>query len=195
VERQSIFSGKEIAFLRELTSQRVPFMIVGLSGAALQGAPMVTQDVDLWFRDIRHPGLKRALRKVGGCLVPSDGRNPPAFAGDSVRCFDIVLTVHGIGDFDEEEQNAVSIPLGNFSVKVLPIERIIASKRYLNREKDRMALPALKAAAAALRAAEGVRHQGHHAVHALHRSCACNERAQPASGRRKRSLPRERNGE
>lgn len=152
---QLIFSDKEIVFLRELSRNQVPFMVVGLSAAALQGAPMVTQDVDLWFRDIRHAGLHKALRKVGGVLVPSIGLNPPALAGESVACFDIVLTMHGIGEFDAEASRAISVSLENFSIPVLPLERIIASKRFLNREKDRMALPALKAAAAALRAAPG----------------------------------------
>ncbi len=148
-----IFSDGEILFLRELVRNRVPFIVVGLSAAALQGAPMVTQDVDLWFRDLRHAGLGKALRKVRGTLVPAVGLNPPALAGEGVGCFDVVLTVHGIDDFDAEANRAISVSLGDFSVRVLPLDRIIASKRFLNREKDRMVLPALKAAAAALRAA------------------------------------------
>ena len=148
---QLIFTSEEIVFLRELVRNRCPFLVVGLSAAALQGAPMVTQDVDLWFRDLQHAGLHRALKKVGGILVPSVGLNPPTLAGESVRCFDIVLTVHGIDDFDTEASRAISVSLGKFLIKVLPLERIIVSKRYLNREKDRMVLPALKAAWAALR--------------------------------------------
>lgn len=145
-----IFTDKEIAFLRELTRNKVSFMIVGLSAAAFQGAPMVTQDVDLWFRNINHPGIRQALKKMGGMLAPPMGVNPPMFIGDHVDCFDIVLTVHGIGDYDEELKTALDIPLGGFSLKVLPLDRIIASKTYLNRQKDRAVLPALKSAARAL---------------------------------------------
>ena len=47
MRKPSIFTENEIRFLRELVKNRVPFMIVGLSAAALQGAPVVTQDVDL----------------------------------------------------------------------------------------------------------------------------------------------------
>lgn len=144
-----IFTAKELAFLRELTRNRVPFMIVGLSAAALQGAPMVTQDVDLWFRNINHPGILKALNKLGGHLIPPIGLNPPLFTGKHVEYFDIVLTVHGVGSFDEEAKIAVKISFGSFAVNVLPLDRIIASKKILNREKDRMALPALKAAAKA----------------------------------------------
>lgn len=153
MDANRIFTGKELAFLRELTRNKVPFMVVGLSAAALQGAPMVTQDVDLWFKDAKHPGILKALRKLGGTWVPPIGLNPPMFAGKHVACFDIVLTVHGIGPFDKEAESAVRVPLGGFSVNALPLARIIASKRFLNREKDRMALPALKAAAKSLLAA------------------------------------------
>ena len=144
------FTNKELVFLKELTRQKVEFIVIGLSAAALQGAPMVTQDVDLWFRDIDNSGIKKALKKVGGTWIPSLALNPPMFEGEHVQYFDIVLTVHGIGDFDAEKANTVDVPLGGFSVKVLRLDRIIASKICLNREKDRMVLPALKSAAKAL---------------------------------------------
>jgi len=137
-------------FVRELTRQKVAFIMVGLSAAALQGAPMVTQNIDLWFRDIRDPGIQKALKKVGGTWVPSINLHPPLFLGPAVEIFDIVLTVHGIGDFDEELVHTLDIRLGKVTVKVLRLDRIIASKKYLNRPKDRMVLPALKSAAAAL---------------------------------------------
>jgi hypothetical protein len=60
------------------------------------------------------------------------------------------LTVHGIGEFDDEVKKAVKIRMGTFTINVLPIERVIASKTFLNREKDRMVMPALKSAARAL---------------------------------------------
>jgi hypothetical protein len=150
VRAKLIFNDKEIAFLRELIRNKVPFMVVGLSAAALQGAPMVTQDVDLWFRNIDHPGIRKALKKFGAVLVPPFGLNPPMFSGENVDCFDIILTVHGIGEFDDEIKTAVEIPVGKLTLKALPISRIIASKVYLNRQKDRMALPALRSAAKSL---------------------------------------------
>jgi len=39
----------ELKFLQALSTRGVRFMIVDLSAAALQGAPVVTQNVDLWF--------------------------------------------------------------------------------------------------------------------------------------------------
>lgn len=148
----SIFTARERAFLRELVRNRVEFMIVGLAAAALQGAPAVTQDIDLWFKDVGDPRLKTALKKVGGAYVPPTESTPPLLAGRNVALFDIVMHMHGLEGFDEEAEKAVEIRIGRVHVKVLPLERIIASKRATNRAKDRLAIPVLEDAAATLRA-------------------------------------------
>lgn len=147
----AIFTEKEKSFLRELNRQKVEFMIVGLSAAALQGAPAVTQDIDLWFRDPADPGLKKALDRVGGVYIPPTPATPPMLAGKSVALFDIVLTMHGLEAFDVEAAGAVELSLGRLKVKVLPLERIIASKKAAGREKDRLILPVLEDAAAVIR--------------------------------------------
>lgn len=139
-----IFSKKEIAFLRELARQNVEYMLVGAAAAALQGAPVVTQDVDLWFKDIEDPGIRRALRKSGGVMVPSFGQNPPMFAGEAVKLFDIVLTMHGLGSYKEEKKNSFEIALGTLKVRVLDLDRIIKSKETIRRPKDLLVLPVLR---------------------------------------------------
>lgn len=135
-----IFAEEEVRFLRELVKEKVDFMIVGLSAAALQGAVVVTQDVDLWFRDTDDLRIRRALRKVGGVYVPSMEDNPPVFAGRAVQLFDIVLHMHGLASFETERRSAIKIPLGGFKIAVLPLDRIIESKRVLGRPKDKLVL-------------------------------------------------------
>ena len=144
MEDKSIFSDKEIKFLKELVKHKVRFMIVGLSAAALQGAPVVTQDIDLWFKDLSDTEIKKSLKKVNATLVPSVGLNPPMFAGKHVELFDIVLNMHGLDKFEEEVKNTIKIPLDNVYVRVLKLERIIKSKQALGREKDKIVLPVLK---------------------------------------------------
>jgi hypothetical protein len=146
-----IFTDKEAAFLKELVRQKVEFILVGLSAAALQGAPVVTQDIDLWFRDLSDVGIRKALVKVGGSYVPPFGLNPPMFAGNNLELFDIVLTMHGLENFDDEVKNTIEISLGLVKVKVLLLERIIKSKEAAGREKDLLSLPVLKDALAATR--------------------------------------------
>jgi hypothetical protein len=146
----AIFTEDEQAFLRELARQGVEFMIVGLAAAALQGAPAVTQDIDLWFKDLGDVRIRAALQRVGGIYVPPTASTPPMFAGKKVALFDIVLTMHGLDRFDREVAGAMDVRIGRTLVKVLPLARIIASKEAVNRPKDRAILPVLRDAAAAL---------------------------------------------
>ena len=139
-----IFTNKEIAFLRELKRHKVEFMLVGAAAAALQGAPVVTQDIDLWFEDMKDPGIQTALRKSGGIMVPSFGQNPPTFAGDAVKLFDIVLTMHGLKSYEEEKKNSFEVALGTLRVSVLDLDRIIKSKETVGRPKDLLVLPVLR---------------------------------------------------
>jgi hypothetical protein len=143
VRKDLIFSEDEVKFLHELARQKVDFMIVGLSAAALQGAPVVTQDVDLWFKNLEDPRIKKALKKVDGAYVPPMGSNPPMFVGDAVNLFDIVVHMHGLGEFDEEKKQAVRIPLGKLKLRVLSLAQIIKSKKALGRRKDLMVLAVL----------------------------------------------------
>lgn len=139
-----IFTKNEIRFLRELVRHKVDFMIIGLSAAALQGAPVVTQDVDLWFSDLASTQLTKALKKLKSIYVPPMGNNPPMFAGDSVKLFDIVMHVHGLGKYAQVKKHAIKISLDDFKVPVLPLELIIKSKQAAGRAKDKLVLPVLK---------------------------------------------------
>jgi len=78
----------ELRFLRALLRRKVRFMVVGLSAAALQGAPVVTQDVDLWFEALNDPRIGEALREVNAAFVPTSILNPPMFAGGGIELFD-----------------------------------------------------------------------------------------------------------
>ena len=76
---------------------------------------------------------------------------PTGFVGRAVALFDVVLSMHGLGSFDEELRHAIDVPLKGVTVKVLSIERVIASKEAAGREKDRLVLPVLRDAAKAIR--------------------------------------------
>ena len=69
-------------------------------------------------------------------------------AGPSVGLFHIVMTMDGLQGFGQEVANALEIPIGDTPVKVLSLERIIVSQKAAKREKDRLILPVLEAAAA-----------------------------------------------
>jgi hypothetical protein len=142
------FSENEIRLLTALLRARVRFMVVGLSAATLQGAPVVTQDVDLWFEKLGDLKISRALQTVGAAYVPPSNINPPMLAGTGAELFDIVLRMDGLGAFARELNNCIDIPLGGLKLKVLSLDRILTSKIAANRAKDRLTIPVLRDALA-----------------------------------------------
>jgi len=70
--------------------------------------------------------------------------NPPLLVGGGVELFDIVVNMHGLGPFEQEAKRAIKIRLGDVEIPVLPLDRIITSKRATGRPKDRAILPALE---------------------------------------------------
>jgi hypothetical protein len=139
----------EVVFLEELGRHRVKFMVVGMSAAVLQGADLGTEDIDLWFRSLSDPGLDKAARAVGGIFAWR--ANPPMVTGKGLDHIDVVTRCDGLRSFDAEYAAAVDAEVFGVKVKVLPLRRIITSKRAANRLKDKAVLPALKAALAAIR--------------------------------------------
>lgn len=124
-------------------------MVVGLSAATLQGAPVVTQDVDLWFENLDGQKISKAVQEVGAAYVPPSIDNPPMFAGAGAELFDIVIRMDGLGTFADEIKNCVEINLGRQKLKVLSLERILASKMAADRPKDKLTIPVLRDALAA----------------------------------------------
>ena len=142
------FAESEVRLLMALLRARIRFMVVGLSAATMQGAPVVTQDVDLWFEKLGDPKISQALQSVGAAYVPPSILNPPMLAGAGAELFDVVIRMDGLGTFASELKHCVDIPLGRHKLKVLSLERILVSKLAANRAKDRLAIPVLRDALA-----------------------------------------------
>src|SRR5438128_5576695 len=132
-------------------------MVVGLSAAARQGAPVVTEDVDLWFEDLTDPKLSQALREVGAAYVPPFGLNPPMLAGPGSAPFDVVISMSGLGRFGDEIKHTREIHLGRLRLKVLSLD--LVSKTAANRPKDRLVIPVLQNTLRTLQAKESRRRE------------------------------------
>ncbi len=146
------FSENEIRLLGSLLKHEVRFMVVGLAAATLQGAPVVTQDVDLWFEKLGEGKISRALRQVGAAYVPPSIINPPMLDGAGSELFVIAIRMDGLGTFEDEFKNCIDIPLAGCTLKVLALERILASKIAANRPKDALTIPVLRDALATIQA-------------------------------------------
>lgn len=146
MESKSLFGKSEQQFLEALVELNVEFLLIGAAAAALQGAPVVTQDVDLWFHNIGDEKVREAAAAVDGVLASGFGVMPPTFAGGGIELFDIVLNPQGLDSFEEEYSRALAIDLDGIYIPVMSLERIIVSKEAANREKDRVVLPAMREA-------------------------------------------------
>ena len=138
-------SDAERALFKALHRRGIRFLLVGMSGAVLQGAPVATQDLDIWLESLDAARLGEVAQDAGGFWVSGFGLHPPSFGGDGLERIDVVLTAHGLAAFDQEYAGALEREVDGVPVRVLPLERIIASKKAVGRAKDQAGLPALEA--------------------------------------------------
>jgi len=129
------------AFLKALREENIDCILIGAMAAIEQGAPLMTVDYDFWVRlpERQYVRLLSIVRRQGGIIRArtvyelSDGTQVNAiFHPDGLRSFDVEWKVSHWGELE------------NVPVKVLPLQRVIASKRAANREKDLAVLPVLR---------------------------------------------------
>jgi|SRR6266446_1662968 len=129
------------AFLKALREEKIDCILIGAMAAIQQGAPLMTVDYDFWVRlpERQYVRLLTIVQRQGGTIRArtvyelSDGTQVNAiFQPDGLRSFDAEWTASRWGDLEK-------VP-----VKVLPLHRVIASKRAANREKDLAVLPILQ---------------------------------------------------
>jgi hypothetical protein len=122
----------------------MPFLVVGVSSAVLQGADLGTQDIDVWFESIADDRISQAARAAGGSFVWR--MDPPLIEGKGLDRIDVVFRCSGLLDFHSEHQKAIILRIGDFDLKLLPLDRVIESKIAAGRAKDKMVIEPLRAA-------------------------------------------------
>jgi len=141
-----VLTPAERTLLEALDALGVRYLVVGMGAALLEGAYGTTQDLDLWFGQIDQAPVQEAARRAGGFYTAGFGLQPPAFGGEGLDRVDIVLTASGLDAFDREYAGARIYDLDGLQIRVLPLERVIASKRAAKRPKDLAQVPGLEAA-------------------------------------------------
>jgi len=129
----------------------VRFIVLGMGAALLEGAPVATQDLHVWFENVDDERIRQSAADAGGFWISGFGMQPPAFGGDGLDRIDIVLTAHGLESFAREYERTITHTIDGVVLRILPLERIIATKRATGRAKDLAQLPALEATLAARR--------------------------------------------
>jgi predicted nucleotidyltransferase len=127
---------------------RLEIIFIGNAAAALNGAPVTTDDCDLFVRhtttNIRK--LRAFASALGGQLwqpyYPASRMMRMVSADMSV---DFVFHLSSHRTFESVRSRASKIKIGSREVLVASLEDIIAAKEAANRPKDLATLPILKA--------------------------------------------------
>jgi len=140
-----------------LSEERVEFIIVGGVAAALQGAPVLTQDVDILYRieDGNLERLERALTTLHA-VARGDPRNLPfgrsqlattghKLATTDAGALDVLGSINDSVLYDDLIGSSEELEVTGQRVKVLSLRRLIELKRALARPKDLAMLPVLEA--------------------------------------------------
>lgn len=147
--------------LRSLVDHDVDFYVIGAIAAWLQGNPTVTLDLDVMpRRDLDN--AERLAAALNALNARARGAEEAAelegadFLGWQIQHFDtdagpIDIVPHAAAIGGYEDVATVELALGDFAVRVITIDEVIASKEELGRPKDTAALPALYATRQAAR--------------------------------------------
>ncbi len=150
-----------IRVLRILEKHRVKFVIVGGFAAWMQGAPIVTTDVDIVYEATPKniTVLIKALRELGAVyrhqlnrrIEPSaEGLASTVAAGHhlletNAGNLDVLRTASGV-DYLDLIGDAIELEIEGRNSRYASLKTVIAMKERAGREKDIAALPTLKAA-------------------------------------------------
>jgi hypothetical protein len=122
-----------VQLLSALKAEGIPYMLVGMSAANLQGILISTIDVDVWI------GLptRQYMRVLNLCrrLGATPRSRNKVFLSDDTPV-DFIYEVSGLPEFDREYHRALRLPFHGLTIPVLPLERIRKSKQAAGRDKD-----------------------------------------------------------
>jgi hypothetical protein len=129
------------AFLKALREEKIEFILIGAMAAIEQGAPLMTVDYDFWVRlpERRYVRLLSIVKRLDGTI-----RAQTLYELSDGTQVNAVFRPSGLRSFRVEWKECRIANLENVPVRILPLERVIASKRAANRDKDRAVMPILE---------------------------------------------------
>lgn len=146
------------SLVRELSTHKVEFIIVGGVAAALHGAARATYDLDIVYAraESNIARLVSALEPLHPYLRGAPSGLPFRFEADTIRRglnftlttdlgdLDLLGEIVGGGLFENLVQDTDVIALERHQVRILTLERLIATKRAAGRPRDHDALAELE---------------------------------------------------
>jgi hypothetical protein len=145
--------------ISRLAQAQVEFVVVGGVSGVLQGAPIVTRDLDICYRRTSEniTRLATALAPLQPQLRGFPPDLPYTFDARSLQLgtnftlligqeeLDLLGEMSAIGNYERIIDQADEMLVAGFKVKVLSLAHLIATKKAAGRPKDLAVLPTLQA--------------------------------------------------
>ena len=137
-----------VQVLRALSAVGLEVVWVGSLAAALQGAPVMTQDIDLLVRDTprNHEKLRAFCAALGDVemMKISPLSRTLRVVGTPLPIDVMFDEISGNLSFAALRARSVRVPIGDAVATVASLEDVVASKTAAGRPKDRAQLPVLE---------------------------------------------------
>jgi uncharacterized ParB-like nuclease family protein len=137
-----------VKLVEALVATRLEALIVGATAAVLQGAPVMTRDIDLLVRDTPLNRKKlEAFAKLLGAAKPapvSELTSTVAIIGSDLPIDVLFDRMSGRLSFASVRSRSVALAVGKHVARLASLEDIIRSKEAAGRKKDQVQLPILR---------------------------------------------------
>ena len=127
-------------FLKALREEGIDCILIGAMAAIRQGAPLMTVNYDFWvpLPERQYVRLLSIVQRQGGTV-----RAQTLYELSDGTQVNAIFRADGLQSFQAEWKRCAVGRLDGVRVRILPLSRVIASKRAAGRDKDLAVLPIL----------------------------------------------------
>jgi len=128
-------------FIKALRQEGINCILIGMMAAVRQGATATTWDYDFWVRlpERQYVRLLTIVQHLNGKILARTLYELP----DGMQV-NAIFKPDGLASFDTEYKRCKLCRIEGQWVRMLPLDRVIASKKASGRDKDVATLPMLE---------------------------------------------------
>jgi|UniRef100_A0A7C5KBW0 predicted nucleotidyltransferase len=132
-----------LKILRELKNVKLETILVGNVACALQGVPVMTQDIDFFVRDTslnRKKIMQFAKNLKLSVLKPDEALSDMIRTENKEMVVDFVFRLGDKQSFERVRAHSKRVKIGNINAVVASLEDVLLAKKEADRPKDRVVI-------------------------------------------------------
>lgn len=137
-----------VPILNAFTAERLETVLVGMAAAALQGAPVTTDDFDFAFREtkVNVAKLERVAVRLGASIERPYYPSSKLYRLQSKTGvqIDMMPSISGFSSFESIRSHATDANVEGLPLRIASLADVIKSKKAANRAKDLASMPVLE---------------------------------------------------